>query len=128
MAATTLEALVEEYHGKVNLLKQMQENVEKIRTEIVSAIGNRDEGQETHEIGNFSVRTLGVVRRKLDAEAWANIREEIPKKFWPVKVVTQLDGVGYKWLAENQPDIFRQVAKVVTETPGKTGFSVEVAE
>lgn len=87
-------------------------------------LGKKEEGSQTHTIGGYKVTITGTMSRKLDAEKWREIEEQVPVDRRPVQLVEKLDEKGCKWLAENDPATWSLVAQAVTVKPGKTGVKV----
>lgn len=86
----------------------------------------KDEGATTVELSNGAKLTVtGKLAYKLDdLEALRNITHGWDGQLVPLKTKTELDATGCKWLRANRPDLWAQVAKVVTVKPAKTSISV----
>ena len=95
-----------------------------IEEAIIARLGSREEGAQTHDLGDFKATITGVVNRTLDKQTWESIKERIPTDLRPVKYEPKLDVVGVKWLRDNNPSIYKLVAKAITVKPGKTSVKV----
>lgn len=101
----------------------------KIETQLEAALDIPPEGSKTTEIDGFKVTVTQPVYRKLDAEAWGRVKHRISENLWPVKVKIEADPAGMKYLANNEPELWSQIAEAFETKPGKVGFKiVEVDE
>lgn len=101
----------------------------KIETQLESALEVPNEGSKTTEIDGFKVTVTQPVYRKVDAVAWEAIKTRISENLWPVKTKVEADPTGCKYLANNEPEIWAQIAEAFETKPGKVGFKVvEVGE
>lgn len=102
----------------------------EIEDAIVAITGKRQEGSETTPLENgWKVTVTGKITRKLDEEAWAQVKDSVPEDLRPVREVVklELDTKGVRWLEENQPEVYRVVAQAITITPAKTAVEIKVA-
>ena len=97
----------------------------KIEAELCKALETRDEGAITHKLDGYKVTLTQPVSRKVDAEAWEMVKRTIPAALRPVKMKLEADATGCKWLAENEPDLWRKVASAFEAKPGKVSVKVE---
>lgn len=81
---------------------------------------------KTFESDGYKLVVKKPANYKLDTVIYDKIKREIPPKMRAVKTKTELDKVGYKWLMNNEPDVFAIMAQAVTVTAGKA--SVEIKE
>ncbi len=95
----------------------------KLEQEIVSALGKRDEGAQTHNVEGFKVTITGKVSRKMDWRAWESIENAIPPSLRPVKMKPELDEKGVKYLQANEPELYKLLP--LTVTPAKTAVEIE---
>jgi len=95
-----------------------------IEEQIVALTGKRDEGSKTHDADGYKVTVTGKVTRKMDWDAWANVKDQIPENLRPVKVKEELDERGVKYLADNEPEIYALLP--IEVKPAKTGVDVKV--
>ena len=121
-----------EYVACDDLKQMIRENLvaERIAIEeqIVSLTGKRDEGAKTVDATGFKITVTGKISRKMDWKAWETVKAQIPPEMHPVKLKPELDEKGVKWLADNQPDIYKllpiTVAPAKTAVPGGTNPSI----
>ena len=107
---------------------EQKANAERIAIEeqIVSLTGKRDEGAKTVDATGFKITVTGKISRKMDWKAWETIKAQIPADMHPVKFKPELDEKGVKWLADNQPDIYKLLP--ITVAPAKTAVEVKPVE
>ena len=65
------------------------------------------------------------VSRKFDSAEWFKVEHFCPPDIQPVKLKLEVDASGCKWLAENEPEIWRKIAPAFETKPGKIGVKVE---
>lgn len=107
---------------------EQKANAERIAIEdqIVSLTGKRDEGAKTVDATGFKITVTGKISRKMDWKAWETIKAQIPPEMHPVKLKPELDEKGVKWLADNQPDIYKLLP--IEVKPAKTAVEVKPVE
>ncbi len=93
-----------------------------LEEELVAVLGKRDEGSKTHAVGNFKVTITGRVTRKIDWDMFDEVSSKIPESLWPVK--RTLDVTGVKYLANNEPTLYKVLAPALTVEPAKTTVSI----
>jgi hypothetical protein len=96
-----------------------------IEEQIIAITGNREDGQETHDDGDYKITIKGVLNRKLDVEKWNEIKNAIPTEFHPVEMKPSLVVKGVKWLEEHEPGYYNVLAQALEVAPGKTQVKVE---
>jgi hypothetical protein len=104
---------------------EAQKRRHKIEAQLAEALEVKDEGAITHKIEGFKVTLTQPVTRKLDERAWALCKDACPEALRPVKVKFEADATGVKWLAANEPAIWRKIASAFETKPGKIGVKVE---
>ena len=96
-----------------------------LEQELIALVGAKEEGAQTHEIGDFKVTITGRINRKID---WAifdkDIASKIPESLHPVKVKRELDETGVKYLANNEPQLYKILATALTVKPAKTSVTI----
>ncbi len=107
---------------------EQKANAERVAIEdqIVSITGKRDEGAKTVEVNGFKITVTGRISRKMDWKAWDKVKTQIPADMHPVKLKPELDEKGVKWLADNQPDIYKLLP--IEVKPAKTAVEVKPVE
>ena len=99
-----------------------------IEAQLAEAVEIPAEGTRTQKIDGFKIAASQPMYRKVDAEAWARVRDRISRDLWPVKVKIEADAAGMKYLANNEPDLWKEIAEAFTTTPGKVVFQNEREE
>ena len=102
--------------------KQAEARRIELEEELVAILGKRDEGSKTHHVGDYKVTITGRVNRKLDWDMFDQVSSNIPESLWPVK--RTLDVTGVKYLANNEPSLYKILAPALTVEPAKTTVSI----
>lgn len=97
----------------------------EIESQMIALTGCKEEGSQTHDAGALKVTITGKLNRTLDRALWSEIERTIPKALRPVEYVPRLDTKGLRYLENNEPDIYRTIAKALTVKPGKPAVSVK---
>ena len=97
----------------------------KIEEQLSAALDVPTEGSKTHKIDGYKVTLTQPVTRKLDVDAWEKVKGKCPDALHPIKTKIEADAAGMKWLQENEPQIFKQIASAFETKPGKIGVKVE---
>ena len=98
--------------------KQANERRVELEEELIAILGQKEEGAQTHEVGDYKVTITGKLIRKIDWDLYdKSIAAKIPESLQPVKVKRELDDSGVKYLANNEPQIYRLLAKARYFTP-----------
>lgn len=95
-----------------------------LEEELISILGQREEGSKTHSVADFKVTITSKMNRKMDWKLWETIADKIPADLRPVKLVPTLDETGVKYLQNNEPSIYRIIAKAMTVTAAKTSVTI----
>jgi len=105
--------------------KEANERRVALEEELIALVGAREEGSQTHAIGDYKITITGKLNRKLDWEMFdASIAAKIPEALQPVKIKRELDDTGVKYLANNEPQIYKLLAKALTIKPAKTAVTI----
>ena len=105
--------------------KKANERRVELEEELIAILGQKEEGAQTHEVGDYKVTITGKLIRKIDWDLYdKSIAAKIPESLQPVKVKRELDDSGVKYLANNEPQIYRVLAKALTITPAKTAVTI----
>lgn len=83
------------------------------------------EGSKTHATENHKITLTQPVARKVDEAEWAKVKGKIDAGLWPIKTKIEADGPGCRYLANNEPDIWKKIAAAFETKPGKIGVKVE---
>lgn len=96
-----------------------------IETALAEAFDVPQEGSKTHKIDHYKITLSQPVYRKLDEKKWLKVKDRIPADMAPIKVKVEADGIGCKWLAANEPEMWASIADAFEVKPGKVGVKVE---
>lgn len=105
--------------------KEANERRVALEEELIALVGAKEEGAQTHTIGDFKITITGKLNRKIDWEMFdQSIASKIPESLQPVKVKRELDETGVKYLANNEPQLYKLLAKALTIKPAKTAVTI----
>jgi hypothetical protein len=96
-----------------------------IGNKLANTLGVPAEGSKSYDVGDFKVTLKQPVNRKVDWQVFDQVTESTPGAHMPVKVKRELDETGLKWIQEHQPDLYAQIARAITATPGRIGVDVK---
>lgn len=123
----TLEDLVQRYIEA----KREEDAAKRQRIEfeerILALAPAKEEGASTVEAGGFKVTTTGKLSYKADdLEAVREVTRTWDTNLVPIKTTSALDETGCKYLRRERPELWAQLARVVTVSPAKTALKVGV--
>ena len=105
--------------------KAAKEKRISLEEELIALVGAREEGAQTHEIGDYKITITGKLNRKIDWEMFdAQLAAKIPASLHPVKMKRELDETGVKYLANNEPQIYKVLLPALTIQPAKTNVKI----
>ena len=108
--------------------KQAQDEAEAerlaIEDQIAEAFERKSEGAITHKLGDYSVTLTQPIYRKIDETTWKQVASLCPELLRPVKTMIGVDPVGVKYLQNNEPEIWKKIARAFESKPGKVGVKV----
>jgi hypothetical protein len=108
--------------------KQVQDEAEEERLEIegqiVQAFERNVEGAITHKVGDYSLTLTQPIYRKIDEDTWKQVGTLCPELLRPIKYKLEADAVGVKYLQNNEPEIWKKIARAFESKPGKVGVKV----
>ena len=94
---------------------------------IIALSPAKDEGATTVEAGGYKVTLTGSMSYKCDdMDALRNITVKWDRALVPVKTTSALDATGCKYLRRERPDLWGELARVVTIAPAKVSVKVGV--
>lgn len=102
--------------------REAEERRIALEEELVAVLGKREEGSKTHAVGSYKVTITGRINRKIDWELFDQVSSKIPETLWPVK--RTLDVTGVKYLANNEPQLYKVLSPALTVEPAKTTVSI----
>jgi hypothetical protein len=86
----------------------------------------KEEGTSIVKTRFYRCTCTGKMTRKLDEEAWENIRKDISPELWPVKTKTVIDLPKLRAIERANPELFKLVCNAISAKPAKTAIKVEV--
>jgi hypothetical protein len=96
-----------------------------LEEELISLLGSKEEGAETHHVGVYKITITGKLNRKIDWDVFdAKVASKIPETLHPVKVKRELDDTGVKYLANNEPQFYKLLSAALTVKPAKTSVTI----
>lgn len=93
-----------------------------LEDELIALLGAKEEGSKTHNIDDFKIAITGRLNRKVDWDVFDKLG--IPVDLQPVKIKRELDLKGLRYLEDNEPSIYKKLAKAMTVEPAKTSVTV----
>lgn len=123
----TLEQIAEDlFQARLDERKANEQRV-KLEEELIALVGAKDEGSQTHTIGDYKVIVEGKLIRKIDWDKFDKlVASKIPVSLHPIKVVREEDVAGIKYLALNEPAMYSILAKALTVKPAKTSVRISL--
>lgn len=94
---------------------------------IIAVVGAKEEGAQTHAVGDYRVTVTGKLSYSADIALLVNLAERLPLDRRPIKQVTQLDEAGARWLRKNAPQEWAIVAAAIEIKPAKTALTIKEA-
>lgn len=100
----------------------------EIEERILALAPAAEEGATTTPLANgMKLTTTGKLSYKADdIEALRNVCAKWDASLVPLKTKTELDETGCKYLRRERPELWAQIARVVTIKPAKTAITVKV--
>lgn len=124
MSSSNVEALLQAWLDAKHAETEAQKHRLEIETEILQAFEIRPEGQITHKIADYSLTLLQPVAVKADMDVWKQVMESCPEAMRPFKVKIEPDVSKVKHLKNNEPEIWRKIARAFETSYGKIGVKV----
>jgi len=121
----TLDELAELWTQTKAAEDQHRKDRVAIEDAILAITDAKEEGSETTTTDHYKVTTTARLIRKIDFKVYDQIVDQIPEQLRPIKIKRELDSAGCKWLAANEPDVYRKLAVAIETKPGKVGFRIE---
>jgi hypothetical protein len=127
-AGNPLDDLVEAYVQAKKAEDAAKKHRVEIEDRILALAPAREEGSETTTLNNgFKLTTTGKLSYKADdLEALREITRSWDGLLVPIKTTAALDETGCKYLRRERPDLWKQIAGVVTVAPAKTALKVGI--
>lgn len=96
-----------------------------IEAQLCEALDVLPEGARTHKLNGFNVTIHQPIIRKLCPHKWMELKTYCPPALRPIKTKIEPDAGGCRYLANNEPEIWRLISPAFETKPGKAGFKVE---
>lgn len=96
-----------------------------IEAQITAALEAKDEGSITHKLDQHKVTLTQPVSRTLDTDIWKAVRDRVPANLRPIKTKVMADAAGMKYLQNNEPGMWVEIAEAFTTKLGKISIKVE---
>lgn len=126
MKASTPEQLVEQLIAAKAAEAAANKARVAIEEQLVTLLGNKPEGSQTHELANgLKVTITGKQSYKADMEQLMQLCGSLPPAMRPLKTETKLDETGAKYLRNNEPEVWALIAPAITVKPAKTSVEVK---
>ncbi len=111
--------------------KRNEEAAKALRLEIEERIlavqPAKEEGATTVEAAGYKVTLTGSLSYKADdLDALREITRKWDANLVPIKTTHALDATGCKFLRRERPELWKEIARVITVSPAKTGLKVAV--
>lgn len=127
-AGNPLEDLVEAYVQAKKAEDAAKKHRIELEDRILALAPAREEGSETTTLNNgFKLTTTGKLSYKADdLDALSEITRGWDANLVPIKTTKALDETGAKYLRRERPELWKQIAGVVTVAPAKTALKVGI--
>jgi len=122
----TIDMLVEDLIAAKRVESEANKRRIAIEEQIIKMVGAKEEGATTTELANgLKVTITGKLSYSADMAALQELCAKVPEEFRPIKVKTELDSTGCKFLRANEPVIWAKLSKAITMKPAKTSVEVK---
>jgi len=101
----------------------------KIEEEMINFLETKPEGSVTTTLeDNTKITVKCGFNRKLDLEAWEQVKQKIVPDVRPVKTKIELDIPALKTLQKEVPLAYKAISEAITVTPSKPNFTIKKEE
>jgi hypothetical protein len=121
----SIEELIEQWLAAKQAESDAEARRVELAAEIAERLGKPSEGSATYREGRYLVKVTQPINRKIDWDVFDQALATYKWKDALVKLKRELATDGLRYLQENQPDIYRELAKAITATPGRVGIEVK---
>lgn len=99
----------------------------EIEDQVLAEVGHKDEGTQHQETAFYKVTTTGRMNRTVDERELRMVQDSVPGDIFSrvFRFKPALDLKEYRFIQNNEPEIFQLVSSCVTSKPGKPGLKVE---
>lgn len=117
--------IAEELFAVKHAEREANEKRVALEEELIAVLGQKEEGAQTHQVGDYKITITGKLNRKIDWDMFDSaIAARIPESLHPVKIKRELDETGVKYLANNEPQLYKVLATALTIKPAKTAVTI----
>jgi hypothetical protein len=117
--------IAEELFAAKHAEREANEKRVALEEELIAILGQKEEGAQTHQVGDYKITITGKLNRKIDWDMFDSaIAARIPESLHPVKIKRELDETGVKYLANNEPQLYKVLATALTIKPAKTAVTI----
>lgn len=117
--------IAEELFAAKQAEREANEKRVALEEELIGILGQKEEGAQTHHVGDYKITITGKLNRKIDWDMFdSTIAARIPESMHPVKIKRELDETGVKYLANNEPQLYKVLASALTIKPAKTAVTI----
>lgn len=125
-ASEVLCALAEDFIESKRAESDAQQKRIQIEEKIISLLGQKQEGSETHALKNgMKITITGKLTYSANMPQLTEICNSISPDLRPIKMEPKLDEAGAKYLRANNPDVWAKVAQAITIKPAKTAVTLK---
>ena len=110
-------------------LNEIKTQIAETNEELIERVTHHGEGSHSVHAGNFKITTTANMKRTVDADAWREIRDDVPPELHKViRAKLALDVKLYKQIEQMRPEVFAVLAECVTTKPGSIAVKVSEVE
>lgn len=125
MSNEKIEILAKRWKTGKEMIDNLKRELEEIESEMMPELESVEGGSKSNKLENYKINIKRPLYYSIDGESWETIRDRIPAELWPIKLKTEADEKGCKWLAENKPELWAIAAQSISIKPGKPNFTIE---
>lgn len=129
-AVTELNLAAQDFLRSKMELGKAKANHEITITKIIELIGVKTEGITTKKTNSFEIQTTGKLNRTIDNEILMLVISKLPSDIVSrlINYKPNLVLKEYRFLENNEPEMFAIIAKAITAKPAKTSVKVKLLE
>lgn len=120
----SLDALAKEWVDAKAAETALRDRRLRIESEMLKQIPVKLGGNTTEKTEHYMIMTVSRLQWSVDWTAYDWIKEQIPETLRPVGYAPKLDTKRLKWLEQNEPAIYRELAHCISAKPQKVGFQI----
>ena len=121
---SNIESLARDWIEAKRIEEAARDKRHAIEAQLSQALETKDEGSITHTVGEYRITLRQGLARKVDPAIWTNVAEHCPASMRPVKIKLEADPAGCKYLAANEPEIWRKISPAFEVKSQKIGVQI----